>query len=354
MSAFKALTRAQWRGFWREKQNWFWMLLFPLMFLFIFGGIMGQDGNNQNPYKLGQVGQVQLLDAMPAEAKTAFGELFTITKSTDEQAAIEQVREGDLDAVITQKGDKLTLYYSQTDQVKAATVQGIFNSFTSTANEVLSGVPPKFTLETKRVEDASLKPIQFIAPGLLGWAIAMGATFGAAMPFVEWRRTKLLRRIRLAPVSTESMVASRLFVSVAVAFVQTVVFIGIATALFGFQLTGAWYMAIPLVICATVTFMALGLIVGAVSKTAEGASGLANLVILPMAFLSGSFIPLDGAPSWIVTVSKFLPLGHVNEGLLNAMVRGQGAGTVVMPMVILLAFGAVFWLIAARLFRWDD
>jgi ABC-2 type transport system permease protein len=47
-------------------------------------------------------------------------------------------------------------------------------------------------------------------------------------------------------------------------------------------------MAVPLVVVGTLAFLPLGLIVGAVSKTAEAASAIANLITLPMAFLSGA------------------------------------------------------------------
>ena len=43
--------------------------------------------------------------------------------------------------------------------------------------------------------------------------------------------------------------------------------------------------------------MSLGLLAGAVAKTTEGAVNMANFFVLPMAFLSGSFFPLDGAPA---------------------------------------------------------
>lgn len=52
-----------------------------------------------------------------------------------------------------------------------------------------------------------------LAPGLLGWAIASGAAFGAAITLVGWRKDKLLRRLRLAPVSTSSVVTARIGMS---------------------------------------------------------------------------------------------------------------------------------------------
>ena len=352
MTSFLALTRAQWKGFWRDKQNWFWLMAFPLMFLVLFGFLFRDAGASKNT--LAEIGSVAVVDQLPSEAKAQFDGLFTVTKYADAAAAIEKVRKGDLDAAIEQRDDAVLVHYSQAAPVTAARVQGTLSAFVDSANVALSGKPPVFTLKPEPVEDESLKPIQFIAPGLLGWAVAMGATFNAAMPFVQWRTSKLLRRIRLAPMRTEELVSSRLLVSLAVAFVQMAVFLGVGVGLFGLKLTGSWWMAIPLILCATLAFMAIGLIAGAVSKTAEAASGLANVIILPMAFLSGSFIPLDQAPSWLQTVSKFLPLGQLNTGMLDVMVRGEGPSAALVPMVVLLGFAVVFGLIAARLFRWDD
>jgi ABC-2 type transport system permease protein len=80
---------------------------------------------------------------------------------------------------------------------------------------------------------------------------------------------------------------------------------------------------------------------------------MANFFVLPMAFLSGSFFPLEGAPAWIQTVSKLLPLRHLNDAMLDVMVRGEGPSSALVPIGILLAFTAVFTLLAARLFRWE-
>ena len=352
MNGFGALARAQWVGFWRDKQNWFWLMAFPLMFLVLFGFLLRDAGATKST--LTQIGSVAVIDQLPAEAKAQFNNLFEVTKTTDAAAALEEVRKGDIDAAVEQRGNEVILHYSQADQVTAATVRGTLSAFVDGANVAVSGQPPTFTLDATAVEDESLKPIQFIAPGLLGWAVAMGATFNAAMPFVTWRTNKLLRRIRLAPIRTEALVASRLLVSVAVALIQMVVFLAVGVTLFDLQLSGSWWMAIPLLLCATLAFMAIGLIAGAVSKTAEAASGIVNVIILPMAFLSGSFIPLDQAPSWLQSISRVLPLGQLNEGLLDTMVRGEGPSSALLPMAVLLGFALVFGLIAARLFRWED
>jgi ABC-2 type transport system permease protein len=140
-----------------------------------------------------------------------------------------------------------------------------------------------------------------------------------------------------------------------VALGQLVLFVAISVLPFlGLQLNGAWYMAVPLVVCGTLAFLAIGLLVGSIAKTAEGGSGLANLIVLPMAFLSGAFIPIESAPVWLSTIGKFLPLTYLVEGLKDVMVRGEGPQAALLPIGILLAFAVVVTFIATRFFRWDS
>ena len=94
-------------------------------------------------------------------------------------------------------------------------------------------------------------------------------------------------------------------------------------ATFATTRTGAWWMAVPLLIRGT------------------------------MAFLSGSFFPIDSAPDWLQAISLGLPLRHLNEAMTDVMVRGQGAATTLVLMAILLGFALVVGAVAARLFRWD-
>ena len=112
-------------------------------------------------------------------------------------------------------------------------------------------------------------------------------------------------------------------------------------------------MALPLLVCGTLAFMAMGLFAGSVSKTVEGATGFANFLVLPMAFLSGSFFPLSGAPTWLNVVSHLLPLRYLNDGMLDVMVRGDGPGAALLPIAILLAFATVVVLISTRFFTWE-
>ena len=354
-AAFVALSRAIFLGFIRDKASVFFAILFPLMFLVLFGAIFTDQ--DQSRVELVKVGEVALLDELPESARGAFDDTFEVTSADDLDDALAQVRKGDADVAVEQRGEMLVAHYTQTEQVSAAITQGTLRAFVDATNvarlAAASGTPPPYSFEAERVEDESLTTIQFVTPGLLGWAVAMSASFGAAATLQGWRQSKLLRRLQLSPVSTRTIVGARVAVTVAVALLQMTIFIGLGAAAFGLTLAGSWWMTIPLLVVGTLCFMAIGLLAGAVAKTTEGAVNMANFLVLPMAFLSGSFFPLEGAPSWLRFVSNLLPLKHLNEGMLDVMVRGEGPSAALLPIVILAGFALVVTLVAARLFRWE-
>ncbi|MGH3431589.1 MAG: ABC transporter permease [Thermocrispum sp.] len=344
---FMALSRAAFKGFIRDKAALFWTIMFPLMFLVIFGLIFTDGGGNKT--EIGVVGEGPVITALE---KTGAVEL---TEFGSAQAALEQVEAGDLPAYVAVDGNNVTLRFAASDRTSAGVVNGLVSGVVDKANLTAANVNPAFTVDAKQVEDSSLEPIQFLTPGLLAWAVSMGAVFGAALTLVMWRKNQVLRRLRLAPVAPVTILGSRLAVAIGTAFVQAVVFIAIALLpMFGLQLSGQWWLAIPLLMLGTLAFFAIGMLVGAFTKTEESAAGAANLIVLPMAFLSGAFFPLDQTPDWLQKVSMIFPMRHLNDGLSAVLVRGQGVEALLVPATVLVGFALVVGFVASRVFKWED
>lgn len=346
MTAFRSLSLAMLKGFFREKVTVFFTFIFPLMFLLIFGLLFRDDGANK--VEIAVVGDGPVISALPADV------LQTVRYETFDEA-VEAVRDGDVPAAISEDGGTVTVRFAASDQTIAGIVDGVVSSVVDGVNLAATGQPPSVTLEASQVEDSSLKAIQYIAPGLLSWSIAMSAAIGSSAPLVSWRKRQVLRRIRLAPINPMSVLGARLGVTIVIAFVQALFFIGISlTPMFGLQLVGQWWLAIPLLALGTLAFFAIGMLAGAFSKTEEGAAAASNLIVLPMAFLSGTFFPIDQAPQWLQTVSNLLPLRHFNDGMLDVMVRGQGIEALLVPGAVMIGFAAVFGVLAMLLFKWED
>ncbi|MCC9306332.1 ABC transporter permease [Kitasatospora sp. RB6PN24] len=356
--AFAGLSRVMLIAFLRDRTALFFALLMPLMFLVLFGFLF--KGATSAHVKVAQVGPVAVLDSVPPDARADLDKVLTIHQVPDEATAVKQVEKGDYDALIEQgPGGQVIVRYSAADQVKAGGVQAVVQSVVQQADQQVyqqaTHQGPAYTLVTSQVEDQSLKPIQFLTPGLLGWAIATSAIFGASLSLVSWRKKRLLRRLRLAPVSIGAIVGSRVLVTTVVALAQTAIFLAVATTpTFGLELTGEWWLVIPLVLCATWAFMAIGLVTGALAKTEEAANGINQVVILPMSFLSGAFFPLDNTPSWIQQLSHVFPLRYLVTSAQSVLSRGGGLGDALPTMGGLLLFTLVVSALAWRLFDWDD
>jgi ABC-2 type transport system permease protein len=352
LTAFRSLSRAMLRGFVRDRAALVFSILIPVLFLVLFGSLY--KGTNAAKVTVVEVGKVSLLDQAEAAAPGQIGKVLTVTHVGSLGTALADVRKGTDDAAVQEQGRTVVLRYSIADQTTAGVVQAVFTSIVQQADASAAGSQASYQLTAAQVEDKSLKPIQYLAPGLLGWAIASGGAFGASITLVSWRENKLLRRLRLAPVNTGSVVLARVGVSMAVAVVQLAVFIGIATLpYFGLKLSAYWWMAIPIVACGTLAFMSIGLLVGSFARTQQAATAVANVIILPMAFLGGAFIPLNYAPAWINTVSYAMPLRYLVTGMQDVMARGEGPASALPAIGILLGISAVLTAISVRVFRWD-
>ncbi|CAM3269914.1 ABC transporter permease [Stackebrandtia soli] len=357
MKSFISLSKALMLGFLRDKVSIFFTIVFPLMFLVIFGALFQDSGTSQSTVIT--VGDVEVMDQLKENAPEIYEDLFDVTESDDLDAAIASIKDGEVDAAITQDGNELLVYYSAADQTRASMIVSAFEGIVNQSNiqrlTVAAPDVPITTTEAKQVEDESLSTIQYLMPGLLGWAVSISGVFGAAATLVDWRKNKILRRLRLSPTPIPSVIGARVGVSIATSIIQLAIFIAVASLpFFGLQLSGFWWMAIPVLLVGTLAFLAVGMVVGAIAKTAEGASGLGNLIVMPMAFVSGSFFPLEMAPGWMQTLSWFSPLRYINEALLDVMVRGEGPASVLPELGILAAFTLVVSVIAWKLFKWDD
>jgi ABC-2 type transport system permease protein len=353
LRSLRSLSRAMALGFVRDRTSLFFTILFPLMFLVVFGLIFNSASTSRPDVV--QIGAVPVLDNIQGEGRAGLEQVLAIQHTDDLDDALAKVRNGDVAAAVEQRGDEVILHFSAADQVRAGAVVAVFRDLVQQVNLSISPTPARYTLDAQQVEDESLKTIQYLTPGLLAWAVASGAMFGAALTLVTWRQKKVLRRLRLAPVDTGTVLGARVGVSILIALAQAAIFIAVGSLpFFGLQLANYWWMIIPLLVAGTLAFLSLGMIAGAFTKTPEAASAVANLIVLPMAFLSGSFFPLQGAPGWLDAVSKLLPMRHLVDGMLDVMVRGKGPVDVLPQLGILVAFAAVVGTIAVALFRWDD
>ncbi|MEO3767217.1 ABC transporter permease [Streptomyces sp. B8F3] len=205
------------------------------------------------------------------------------------------------------------------------------------------------------VEESGRPYIAYIAPGVLSWGVGNAAVFGVGFVLMQWRRDDILRVIRMTPTPLSAVLGSRYVLAVGIGLVQAVLFVAVALLpVMGLELAAGWPLAIPVLVLGITAFLALGAIVGSYARTPEAVAAVANFLMVPMAFLSGSFYPLDAMPSWMQAMSWVLPLRHLNDGVSAALTDAGGGADIAVACGGLVAFAVVFGAVAFRVFRWSD
>jgi ABC-type multidrug transport system permease subunit len=105
-------------------------------------------------------------------------------------------------------------------------------------------------------------------------------------------------------------------------------------------------------IVGALAFSGVGLLVASRARTIEAVSGLMNLVMLPMWILSGTFFSYARFPDAMQPLVRTLPLTALNDSLRGVMIDGATLGSVARPLAVVVAWGAVSFVVALKIFRW--
>jgi len=194
--------------------------------------------------------------------------------------------------------------------------------------------------------------IDFLIPGLLGMNLLGSGIWGVGFSVVQARQRKLLKRYLATPMRRSHYLLSFILSRLVFLIVEVVALVGFGWLLFGVAVRGSFASLAGLTVLGSFAFAGLGLLVASRAKTIEGVSGLMNLVMLPMWILSGTFFSYSRFPNAMIPFVKALPLTALNDALRAVMIDGAAVTALGTPIVIVVAWGAVSFVVALRIFRW--
>jgi ABC-2 type transport system permease protein len=131
-----------------------------------------------------------------------------------------------------------------------------------------------------------------------------------------------------------------------------VVLVGVGWLAFGVAVHGSLLLLFATCILGSMAFCGLGLLICSRVRTVEGASGWANLVMMPMWLLSGVFFSYERFPDRLQPFIRALPLTAFNDALRGIMNDGRSFAGVAGQLAIVAGWGLACYLVALRVFRW--
>ena len=216
--------------------------------------------------------------------------------------------------------------------------------------------PPMLFLLLGAVYDGTIDGVPAadrLLVGMLGYGCANTAFGGLAITLVIRREGGILKRLRATPLPTATYLGAVLVSTLIVFFLQMLVTVALGVLLYDAQGAESWLAVVPVVLLGGVAFAGLGFGVASLIRSAEGSSAVVNLIILPMAFLSGSFGPTSGYPEVLQRIADVLPLTYLIDLIEGAYLSGEPLTDDPTAVAVLVAWGVAGYLVAAKRFGWE-
>jgi ABC-2 type transport system permease protein len=348
------------KTFLRDRTAVFFSFFLPLVIMLIFGVL------NFGAAAELEVGVVDEAGTASSQGViTAFGQvpILTITEGSreDELAALE---EGDRALVVvfpegwelippgSDGFQPLTAFTNEATAQEGQTALLVVNAVVAQALVTAGGGSPEPLVVVEEVAGRDLGYIDFLVPGILGLTIMQLGLFSVAFGFVQLKTTGTLRRLFATPTSPNYFLGAQVSSRLLITIVQVLILLGVGIW-FGVQLVGSIFVVLALSIVGSIVFLAMGFGVAGWAKNENQAAPVANLISLPMMFLSGSFFPREAMPEFLQQVTRFLPLTYLNDALRAVINDGAGLDIIGPDIIGLAVWAVISFVIATRLFKWE-
>ncbi|MCX7750578.1 MAG: ABC transporter permease [Candidatus Bipolaricaulota bacterium] len=377
----------------REREPLFWFVVFPLLLLSILTlvfGELGKEGTMNFSVALAN------LDATPGGFAQAVETVFEALSTPPERGkealfTLRRPRPGEEAAFLTQATEdlrrgKLALLVVIPPgfhaQVLAALGGGPMaslqahvngtNAASGMAADIVEQVVTRFNQEVLaqagryRPEAAvvartewigeSKNPVayvDFLLPGIVLMAFFVGGLFSVPGTILYGRDMKILRRYWVTPLRVGQYLGGFALGYLGMCALQLGLLVLVGKFAFGAAVTFLTPLSLLYLALAAATFLAFGFLITSLVKTAQAGMALANILNMPMMFLSGLFFPVANLPPFLRAVLYVNPLSYLAEGLRYA----SGTGSLTMPALLTFlvpgAWIALSVAVASRRLSWD-
>jgi len=343
----------------RNKAAIFWTLVFPMIFILIFGMIYGNE--DIPPLKVGLVVEdhspevsrlTDVLKQVPIFAlhEASYGELQ------------EKLRQGEVTAVIVIPEDfsrrfaasdaELIVEYDPANRTSANIVKSALQGVSEQLNQLLTGRINPISV-TERSTDADLtRQIDWLVPGILGMSIMQLGLFSSAA-LVTLREKKIFRRFAVTPLTRQHVILSQVLFRLVYGLAQAAVLLLLSRLIYGVTIQGNLLVVAGIVALSTMMFLAFGYVIASLAKNEEVVEPLVQVFAMPMMFLSGVFFPVDLMPQFIQPVVRALPLTYLNDALRGVINHGESLVAVSNDLLIMGVWLVVTMAVAVKIFRWE-
>ena len=209
-----------------------------------------------------------------------------------------------------------------------------------------------FGLSNKGLEEHGVNLAKYMLAGYSCFGMIGAALFGVGVGLATERAAGWLELKRASPMPPMAYLLAKLVTAITFGLIIVGVLTGLGLVFGGVHLSATELAHMLLVtVCGVIPFTALGLLLAQMVPSAA-ASGIINLIYLPMSFMSGLWVPISGLPHWVQLMAPVFPAYHLAQLMHTVFGYQQGAPAVGQHVLYLAGFTVVMlgasWAVFAR------
>jgi ABC-2 type transport system permease protein len=332
------LTLVRFLEFVREPEALFWVFAFPIL----LAAGLGIAFRNR-PAEVLRIAVVT-----PELAQSLRQEKLLDVQQLDSEAAQEVLRTGKV-ALLAAPGSNGAVEYRYDDTNPEGRAARLL---ADRAIQKAAGRVDPVATNDELMRETGSRYIDFLIPGLLGMNLMGSAIWSMGFAIVDARRKKLLKRLVASPMPRPYYLLSFLLSRILLLVVEVGVLVGFGVLLFRVPVRGSLLDLGVVCLLSSLSFSALGLLLASRARTIEAASGLMNVVMMPMWIASGVFFSSQKFPEMMQPFIKALPLTAVIDALRANMLQGSNLAQMASQVGIIIFWLAICFALALKLFRW--
>lgn len=337
------LTLIRFREFLREPEAVFWTFIFPLLLASGLGLAF-----RSRPADVARVGVLTTAPAAERIRTALAGDSALQVVGLDDTAAATALRIGTVALVVVPLDSGRVEYRFDRARTEARTARLLVDE----ALQRASGRSDAVVTTDALISERGSRYIDFVLPGLLAMNLMGSGMWGIGFSIVDARRKKLLKRFVATPMRRYHYLASFLLMRLGLMVIEVTVITLFGYFAFGVPMRGSLVAFAVACLLGALVFGSLGLLVASRAKTIEAASGLMNLIMVPMWVASGVFFSASNFPDAVQPVIQALPLTAVVDSVRGIMIQGMGWGALAPEFAIVAAWLVLSFGVALRFFRW--
>jgi len=342
------LTRARILEFVREPEALFWVFAFPIIMAVVLG--FAFRDHPPDPVPVGVVdgpGAPELTQALSKAGTTRPQAYASLAEG------LEGLRTGKITLLVEMDTSRAPgpgpIYHFDPTRPDARLARLEVDDAIQRALGRTDPAPARETL----VHEKGSRYIDFLLPGILGLNLMGTGIWGVGFSIVNARLKKTLKVMVATPMRKSDFLLAQILSRFVFLVLEVTVILAFGVLAFQVPIRGTLSLVGLTTVLGSLCFAGIGLLVAARARTLEAASGLMNLVMVPMWLLSGVFFSSERFPKAAQPVIQALPLTALNNALRAVMLEGKTFPAVFGELLIVTLWGIAAFAAALKIFRWQ-